>query len=232
MQTHRDQEIVGWLGRVGAATAEHVRARFGMCQSRAYARLRVLVAGGLLDQEQLLYREAGLYVATRRGLRWAGLTQLPVQRVSVAGFAHAREVSGAAVALQAAAPAWRQLSERELRVLERERGRLIASVSLGRGPGGSPALHRPDLALLGGAGDVLAIEVELAVKAPARLRAIARAYARARHLRHVYYLASAPAAAALARAVADVRGEQRIAVLPLCDAGALARTLQEADHAI
>ncbi len=74
MQTHRDQEIVGWLGRVGAASAEQVRARFGMCQSRAYARLRVLVAGGLLDHKQLLYREAGLYVVTRRacaGRAWS-----------------------------------------------------------------------------------------------------------------------------------------------------------------
>ncbi len=117
-------------------------------------------------------------------------------------------------------------------MLEREAGRQLASVSLGVGPGGVPVLHRPDLALLGRGGEALAVEVELAVKAPARLRAIARAYARARHLRHVYYLASAPAAAALARAVADVRGEQKIAVLALRDVGALARTLVEEPDAL
>lgn len=30
MQTEKDAEIVGWLGRIGAASAEHVMARFGM----------------------------------------------------------------------------------------------------------------------------------------------------------------------------------------------------------
>lgn len=35
MQTHRDAEIVGWLGRIGAASAEHVMARFQMGRSWA-----------------------------------------------------------------------------------------------------------------------------------------------------------------------------------------------------
>lgn len=58
MQTARDQEIVRFIARVGAASAEHVRARFGMCQSRAYARLRVLVKDGLLEHHQLPHRLA------------------------------------------------------------------------------------------------------------------------------------------------------------------------------
>ncbi len=183
MQTHRDQEIVAWIGRTGAATAEHVRARFGMCQSRAYARLRVLVAGGLLDHEQLLYRQSGLYLATREGLRWAGLGQLPVKRISVAGFAHDREVAGVGVVLESAAPAWRLIYERELRVREREEGRALASVSLGEGPGGAPVLHRPDLALLSPSGR------DARRRGRARRQgsaSTARAYARARHLRHVH----------------------------------------------
>jgi hypothetical protein len=47
MQTQRDAQIVGWLGRVGAASAEHVMARFGICGSWAYARLSRLVGDGL-----------------------------------------------------------------------------------------------------------------------------------------------------------------------------------------
>jgi hypothetical protein len=30
MQTKKDAEIVGWIGRIGAAGAEHVMARFEM----------------------------------------------------------------------------------------------------------------------------------------------------------------------------------------------------------
>jgi hypothetical protein len=178
VQTARDQEIVGFIARFGAASAEHIQARYGMCQSRAYARLRVLVKDGLLEHKQLLHRVPGLYVATRAGLRWAGLGQLSVQRVSPGGFRHAWELTSAAVALSAAAPEWQLHSERELRARECDEGRPIASVSLGERAG----FHRPDLALFGGEDEVVAIEVELAVKVPRRLRAIARAYARARHL--------------------------------------------------
>jgi hypothetical protein len=134
-------------------------------------------------------------------------------------------VARAAVALSAAAPDWQLLTERELRVAESEEDRPIASVRMGE-----RALHRPDLALLGGEGDVIAVEIELAVKAPRRLRAIARAYVRARHLHLVCYLASSPAAAALTRAVADVRAGRRIAVLGLDEADVLGDSL-EARHA-
>lgn len=72
-----------FIGRVGAASAEDVRERFGMCQSRAYARLRMLVKDGLLEHKQLLHRAPGLYTATRQGLRWAGLADLSVQRLGL-----------------------------------------------------------------------------------------------------------------------------------------------------
>jgi hypothetical protein len=38
MHTERDREIVVWIGRLGAAGAEHVMERFAM-GCRAYARL-------------------------------------------------------------------------------------------------------------------------------------------------------------------------------------------------
>jgi hypothetical protein len=43
MQTKKDAEIVGWIGRIGAAGAEHVMSRFEMGQSWAYTRLSRLV---------------------------------------------------------------------------------------------------------------------------------------------------------------------------------------------
>jgi hypothetical protein len=64
------------------------------------------------------------------------------------------------------------------------------------------------------------------VKAARRLQAIARAYARAPHLTHVYYLAAPPAARAVSRAAAEVRATERITVLALDDADALAAAVR------
>jgi hypothetical protein len=221
MQTQKDAQIVGWLGRIGAASAEHVMVRFGMGRSWAYARLSRLVSDGLLEQRTLLYRQPGLYIATAEGLRWTFLERFGVYKVGPGGVKHATELAGAAVALHGAFPGWELLSERELRVTEADEGRTIASVSLGELPGGRPALHRPDLALIASGDRVLSIEIELSVKAPRRLQAICRAYARARHVDHAYYLATPPAARAVARAVAETRSQDRITVLALDDVASL-----------
>jgi hypothetical protein len=110
MQTQRDAEIVGWLGRIGAAGAEHVMARFAMGRSWAYARLSRLVRDGLLEQRTLLYRQPGLYIATAEGLRWTFLERLGVFRLGPGGFQHAAELAAAAVALHRSFPDWGLLS--------------------------------------------------------------------------------------------------------------------------
>jgi hypothetical protein len=222
MQTSRDSEVVGWIGRLGAAGAEHVMGRFAMGRSWAYARLSSLVAGGLLEQRTLLYRQPGLYLATADGLCWQGLGRLGVYRVSPGGFQHAQQVAAAAVALHRSLPAdWEILSEREIRVRESDRDELLASAKLGELPGGRPALHRPDLALLTPEGNVVAVEVELSVKAPRRLAAICTAWARARHISAVYYLAPPAVARAVQRAIAETRTEDRVVVLPIGQPDAL-----------
>ena len=43
MQTKKDAEIVGWIGRIGAGGAEHVMERFAMSRTWAYACLSRLV---------------------------------------------------------------------------------------------------------------------------------------------------------------------------------------------
>jgi hypothetical protein len=139
------RSIVNWIGRVGAAGAEHLMGRFKMSRSCAYEHLSRLVWDGLLEQKVLLYRKPGLYVATAEGLRRCGLEQLVTYRVSSGGFEHAQEVASAAVALHAGFPGWELLSEREIRAKESERAELVASARLGELPGGRPALHRPDL---------------------------------------------------------------------------------------
>ncbi|HTA33717.1 MAG TPA: hypothetical protein VK721_09855 [Solirubrobacteraceae bacterium] len=232
MQTEKDAEIVGWIGRVGAAGAEHVMARFGMGRSWAYARLSCLVRDGLLEQKTLLYRQPGLYVASAEGLRWRGLERLGVYRVGAGGFEHACRLATVAVAIHRGLPGWELWSERELRLAESDRGELVASARVGELPGGRPAVHRPDLAVISPDGRVLAVEVELSVKAPRRLAAICRGYARVRQLERVYYLAAPAAARAVSRAVAETRAEDRITVLSLSDTDTLIVAEREgASHA-
>lgn len=215
MHTPKDQEVVGWIAGLGAAGAEHVMTRFGMGRSWAYARLSSLVAGGLLEQRMLLYRQPGLYVATREGLRWCGRERLGVFRVGAGGFRHASEVARVAAVLQSRRPEWQLLSDRELRVLEADEGRLVGSAKFGELPGGGSALHRPDLILVSPSGWVAAVEVELSIKAPRRLAAICRAWARARHVDTVVYLAEGATARAVERAVREVRAEDRIRIVPV-----------------
>ena len=215
MLTERDLRIVGWIGGLGAAGGEHVAARFGMKRGEAYRRMAVMVRAGLLESRRLLYRRPGLYVATRQGLRCRGLDGLGLFRVGPASFQHAWEVAGAAAALTRGLPGWQLLSERELRWDERERRELLGSVRVGSLVGAAAPLHRPDLVLVAPGGRVVAVEVELSVKARSRLVVICRGWARARHLDAVYYLASRPAASAVARAVHETRAGDRITVLPL-----------------
>jgi hypothetical protein len=213
--TEHDARLVGWIGGLGAAGAEHVMARFGMGRSWTYARLASLTLDGMLEQRVLLHRRPGLYVATSRGLRWQGLEHLGVYRVGPAGFAHAWQVTTAAVVLQGDLPGWRILSERELRWEEMLSGERLGSTVVGELGDGRSALHRPDLTLLAPDGQVVAFELELSVKAPRRLAAICRGWARARHVGRVVYLAAPAAERALRRAIDETGSADTICVLPL-----------------
>jgi hypothetical protein len=214
MHTNRDRQIVGWIGALGAAGATHVQRRFGMGRSQTYQRLHELVAGGLLSEHRLLYGRPALYAATAEGLRWAGLRHLGLYRVGPGSFEHTAEVAAVAAELHQQLAGWEVVSERTIRALESETDGLIGSVKVGELPGGRAALHRPDL-LIESETATVAVEVELSVKAPRRLEAICRGYARARHLDHTYYLATPPAARAVERATQRVRAADRITVLPL-----------------
>jgi hypothetical protein len=217
VHTDRDQEIVRWIGGLGAAGAERVIERFAITRTRAYARLGKLTQAGLLELRPLLHGQPGLYVATAEGLRWQGLQRLGVYRVSPGGFVHAREVAAAAVALERGFPDRPLLSERQIRLQERDVGRPVASAKLAELPTGRAFLHRPDLALVSPVEPAIAVEVELTPKAPKRLEEICRAWARACHVEAVYYLAAPAPARALERAIARVRAGDRITVIALED---------------
>jgi len=230
MQTANDAEIVRFIGQVGAASAEHVMARFGMGRSWAYARMRVLTRDRLLERKTLLHQTPGLYIATRDGLRWTAQERFGVFRLSPGSFRHACELTSAAVGLGERLPEWQVLAERELRGRERDEETLIASARVGELAGEHPALHRPDIALIGSDGRVLAVEVELSVKAAVRLRAICRGWGRARHVAHVYYLATPEVARAVLRAVSATGVAELVTVLSLRDLDGAAAAVRREAH--
>jgi hypothetical protein len=225
--SHMQQPILAWIGRIGAAGADEVAGHLGISVAAARAHLAVCERRGSVEAVRLLHRQPALYVATRAGLRLAGLAGLKPCRVSPASCAHLREVARAAVAFERGLPGAAVVGERELRLWERDAQRPLASAELGLALGGGYARHRPDLVLwpAGRAGDddalAVAVEVELTVKAAPRLREIVRAWARSRLVRAVVYYASPEAARAVRRAVLDEQADPMVHVLALDRVGAL-----------
>jgi hypothetical protein len=218
MATDRDRAIVEWIGRLGAAGATEVMARFGMGRTATYRRLAALVDQGLLASERLLYGEPALYVATRDGLLWAQLARLEPCRVGVGSARHFALCAQLAVVLERTEPGYHVWSEREVRVAELDAGSPVASAELGRLPDGRPRLRRADLLLMPRDPDgrrPVAVEVELAVKWARRLEAICRAWARCRVVDHVRYYASPAAARAVARAVERMQAHDVIEIYSL-----------------
>jgi len=210
--------ILAWLASIGAAGADHVAAACGLSAAAARARLRALERYGLARRERLLHGAPALHLLTRAGLRAAGRPEIDPPAVSAAGFAHLLAVAQAAVALGREHGAI--AGERELRALERAEGRPLASAQVGYRADGSAALHRPDLVCWLEPLPV-AVEVELTVKAPRRLRAIVRGWARSRLVGGVVYYAPPHVARAVAAAVRSEQAAERVALLPLEDIGVL-----------
>jgi hypothetical protein len=169
--------------------------------------------------QRLLHGAPALHTLTRRGLRAAARPELDPVAVSASGFAHLLAVARVAAALAAAGHAVG--GERELRAWERLEGRPLASAEIGLARDGTIALHRPDL-VCWGPGLPVAIEVEMTVKAPERLAAIVRGWARSRLIAGVVYYATPAAGRALARAIRSECAQGRVVVSELARAGELA----------
>lgn len=209
-----DARILDWLGRTGAAAAAEVAAHLGCGEATARAQLASCARRGLVRRVRLLEDAPSLYVATRAGLRAAQLQELATCRVSPSGFAHLVACARVAVALERIWPQAYVAGERELRLAERRAGAPVASAELAAGAARERTLHRPDLVVFADRG-VLAVEVELTVKAPARLARIVGAWARCRLVDRVAYLASPAATRAVGRAVVAMRAQPKVAVIEL-----------------
>jgi hypothetical protein len=210
--------MLAWLATTGAAPAEELAAAGGVTLRAAQARLRSIERAGRATSQRLLHGEPALYALTRRGLHAAGRPELESVRLSASGFAHALAVARVATALREAGETVG--GERELRAFERLAGRALASAAVGLARDGGTAWHRPDL-VCWRPGATIAVEVELTVKAPERLRAIVRGWARSRIVAGVIYYAAPAASRAVAAAVATESAGERVAVVALERAGEL-----------
>jgi hypothetical protein len=205
-----------WLARIGAGPPGEIAAACGLSERLVQNRLRYLAQDGEARSHRLLHGAPALHVLTRRGLRAAGRPELEAVSVSASGFAHALAVARVARILERSG---RHVGgERELRAFERLEGRPLASAEVGLARDGGIALHRPDLVCWDGPRPV-AIEVELTVKAPERLAAIVRGWARSRLVDGVVYYATPAAARSLARAIRREAAAAMVTVVELEAAG-------------
>ena len=206
-------ELLLWTAGLGAVTAEAVATHGGLTVASARARLAAAERAGLLARRAPLRGAPALYTVTRAGLRAVGARGLDPCTVSAASAAHLIECARVAAALECCYRDHRVQGERALRAEERERGRALASAEVGAPGAGSR--HRPDLVLWPADGPPVAVEVELTVKAPVRLAAICRAWARTRTVAGVLYLAPPEVERAVTRAIATARAGERVVVVPL-----------------
>ncbi len=210
-------EATRWAAELGAVTAEALARRSQVSVPSARAVLQSGVRAGVLARTQPLHRRPALYAATAPGLRASDAVTLGPGRVTASNAAHLIAVAEVAATLARRHADHRVQGERELRRDERLAGRPLASARLGIAPDGLPALHRADLVLWphGEAGAPVAVEVELTVKAPRRLTAICRAWARCQLVAGVLYYAPPEVSRAVRRAIGEAHAGDRVVVLPL-----------------
>jgi hypothetical protein len=203
--------LVRWTAGLGAITAEALAVHLDISPASARGRLRAAEAKRLLRRCRPLTDHPALYTSTRTGLRAADVNGLDPCKVRAANALHLIECARAAAALERCYPNHRVQGERELRAGERDYGCVLASVEVGQ------LRHRPDLVLwpAGPNGALpVAVEVELTIKAPERLAAICRAWARARCVAGVLYLAPPEVERAVQRAIARAQAHERVVVVP------------------
>jgi hypothetical protein len=166
MINRRDLEALEFLARFGTVPREVLALRTGSGRSVSYERERRLRAAGLIDV--LRGAEGRLLVATAAGRRACGRRELAAARPSPASLRHETLLAALGARLELAGE--KILSEREIVARERAEGARLWSAAVGRA-----RFHRADLLAVRAEGAV-AIEVELTVKAAARLDAILRAW--------------------------------------------------------
>ena len=167
----RSLDALAWIARVGAAPFDALQLVMGCSRRCALDHVRRLEEAGLIRREAMRRGDGTLVLLTRAGALEAGCPPRRATRpVPPYAWAHASGCAWASAWLELRGRAW--ISERE--VLEDDLWRYDLRYEDHRGT--VRVAHRPDLVVEIASGPV-AIEVELARKAPARLRGICAMYA-------------------------------------------------------
>jgi hypothetical protein len=169
-------------------TIEQVMRAMGAGRSATYRRFGRCEEAGLVERSHILGSDVAVLHATSTGLRYARLG-LPVAAISPATVEHMLRCTSVAISVGERVGHDRVLTEREIVLEEAIEDRQIASVPIGSFRG-RPRMHRADLAVLVDEG-IIAVEVELTPKSPARLRGIVNAWARSAYagvVAEVHYL--------------------------------------------
>lgn len=205
------EALVQWTANLGAITAEALALHLDVSLASARGRLHGACQAGLLAAHRL--GGPVLFTATAAGLRLCARPALAC-RINPTSARHLAVCARVAAALECAYPHCRVLGERLLRAEEHDGQSLSARLRARRG---EPLLHRPDLVLLPSApedGLPVAVEVELTIKAPQRLQEICLAWARARCVAGVLYLAPPDVQRAVQRAIERAHAQESVVVLP------------------
>jgi hypothetical protein len=210
----RDRELVRLVGRHGAMTVDQLQRAMRCGRTTTYRRIARCVERGYVQRILIPGFPLPILHATREGLRYAGLG-LPVAAISPASITHMLRCTGVAVGIEKKAGPEAVLTEREILLEEQIEGKPVASVTLGSQE--KARRHRADLAFESENGGLVAVEVELTPKSPARLRGIIKAWARAvvaKELAEVHYLCEpGQTHRAVKRAVTSAEALSRITVV-------------------
>jgi hypothetical protein len=156
---------LAWVARLEVVGREPLGLAMGWGRRATYSHVERLAGAGLL--ERVYDAEGSVVAVTRAGRRMLGLDggSVPLSVTRGAGLRHARAVSWVAALLTVRERSWS--SEQEMRSRADWLVPVLWQASRGT--------HRPDVGVEV-AGRRVAIEVELCVKAPRRLRAILAGY--------------------------------------------------------
>jgi hypothetical protein len=182
--SERDLEVLEFIARFGIVPRHAVALWAGTKRTATLDRERRLRISKLITLSPSIGTTRPLLLPTRAGLAACGRLELRPVHFSYARANHEATVATLAARLERSGH--RFLSEREIVARERAEGDRHLSAGLPNG-----RHHRPDLIRIG---DTLeAIEVELTLKAPARLDELLRSWRRAvarKRIGRVIYLCS------------------------------------------
>lgn len=178
----RDYEIANWIDRVGAASVEQVRQRFGLGRSQAYGRLRVLVGAGILTRQRLTSEIPLLWLPVGGSVGLSRIEHL----FQVSGLVASREVVGVEIATERELRRTRVNRDNAPRAI-RDQVDLVCACE-----------RMPDAVERSAAGGLTAYELELSSKGRDRRARIFNAYALSGYER-VSWIAPSPQIASLLR---------------------------------